>query len=80
LLFLGDELGFVRVQDISMILTNVPNLRPIHITSGDKKRNPHLVLDEDFDSRGKYPHEGSSEDQNQEEFQDKAELPFVDES
>ena len=68
---MGDELGFVRVQDISMILKNVPNLRPIHITAGDKKRNPHRVFDVDFDSRGKYPHEGSQEEQNFEEFQDK---------
>jgi hypothetical protein len=54
-----------------MILKNVPNLRPIHITAGDKKRNPHRVFDVDFDLRGKYPHEGSQEEQNFEEFQDK---------
>jgi hypothetical protein len=45
-----------------MILTNVPDLKPIYIRAGDKKRNPHRVFDVDFDARGKHPPE-SSDDQ-----------------
>jgi len=48
LLFLGDELGFVRVQDISILLTKVPNLKPVALDTTDKKRNPHRVFDVDF--------------------------------
>lgn len=53
LLFLGDELGFVRVQDISILLDKVPNLEPITMDNKDKKRNPHRVFEIDFDAVGK---------------------------
>lgn len=53
LLFLGDELGFVRVQDISILLQNVPNLVPVALDVVDKKRNPHRVFDVDFSQVGK---------------------------
>jgi len=45
LLVLGDELGYVRVQDISLIFADKSlNLQPIDLVTGNHKRNPHRVL------------------------------------
>lgn len=43
LLLIADEMGYVRVQDISSIL-NEFNLQPVDVVSGNMKRNPWRVL------------------------------------
>lgn len=82
LLFLGDELGFVRVQDISVLLEKVPNLEPVVLDAMDKKRNPHRVFGVDFAAAGKHAHSASSEPElAAEEFEQLRNLPpIVDES
>lgn len=43
ILIIADEMGYVRIQDISSILTDF-NLVPIDVVSGNMKRNPLRVL------------------------------------
>ena len=43
LLVIGDEMGYIRIQDLSAILVDFP-LRPVDIVSNNHKRNPWRVL------------------------------------
>lgn len=43
ILIIADEMGYVRIQDISSILTDF-NLVPIDVVTGNHKRNPWRVL------------------------------------
>jgi hypothetical protein len=43
LLVIGDEMGYIRIQDLSSILKEI-NLTPIDITANNHKRNPWRVL------------------------------------
>jgi hypothetical protein len=43
LLIIADEMGYVRVQDISSIITEF-DLSPVDLVTGNIKRNPWRVL------------------------------------
>lgn len=43
LLVIGDEMGYIRIQDLSAILVDFP-LRSVDIVSNNHKRNPWRVL------------------------------------
>ncbi len=43
MLLIADEMGFVRIQDISSILADF-NLNPVDLVTGNHKRNPWRVL------------------------------------
>jgi hypothetical protein len=43
LLIIADEMGYVRIQDISSIITEF-DLAPIDLVTGNFKRNPWRVL------------------------------------
>jgi len=43
LLLIADEMGFVRIQDISNIVSEF-NLNPVDLLTGNLKRNPWRVL------------------------------------
>ena len=44
LLLIADEMGYVRIQDISSILKEEFSLRPVDVVTGNIKRNPWRVL------------------------------------
>jgi|LauGreDrversion4_2_1035121.scaffolds.fasta_scaffold44668_4 hypothetical protein len=44
LLLIADEMGYVRIQDISSILKEFSGLRPVDVVSNNPKRNPWRVL------------------------------------
>ena len=44
LLLIADEMGYVRIQDISSILEEFPGLRPVDVVKDNVKRNPWRVL------------------------------------
>lgn len=44
LLLIADEMGYVRIQDISSILLDFPSLKPEDVVSNNPKRNPWRVL------------------------------------
>lgn len=44
LLLIADEMGYVRIQDISSILTEFPGLVPTDVVTDNPKRNPWRVL------------------------------------
>ena len=44
LLLIADEMGYVRIQDISSILTELPGLVPTDVVTDNPKRNPWRVL------------------------------------
>lgn len=44
LLLIADEMGYVRIQDISSILEEFPGLQPVDVVKNNPKRNPWRVL------------------------------------
>jgi hypothetical protein len=53
LLLIADEMGFVRIQDISSIVSDF-NLNPVDTVTGNQKRNPWRVLAIDKAETGSY--------------------------
>ena len=44
LLLIADEMGYVRIQDISSILKEYPGIVPTDLVTNNPKRNPWRVL------------------------------------
>jgi hypothetical protein len=52
-LLIADEMGFVRIQEITSIISEF-NLVPVDITKNNQKRNPWRVLAIDKAESGNY--------------------------
>jgi hypothetical protein len=44
ILLIADEMGYVRIQDVSSILEEFPSIKPVDVVKGNMKRNPWRVL------------------------------------